>query len=258
MLGLSLGSFANCLIWRLYKEESIIGRSYCPLCKNTLRWFHNIPLLSYIFLKGRCYFCHKKISWQYPLVELVVALLFVLFFWRLLDFKYLADESLWLILQKPSFYLYLIRDLVVVWVMTIIFVFDLRYYLISNFVVWPASIFFIIINLFLGVIWWQILLSMAVAVAFFGLQYLLTRGHGLGEGDIWLGALLGAIFPEWSLLITAILSAYLAGTIVGLTLIISGHKSWGSKLPLGVFLAIGAILALIWGENIVQYYLHLF
>ena len=95
-------------------------------------------------------------------------------------------------------------------------------------------------------------------VLFFGLQYLLTRGRGLGEGDICLGLLLGAIFPEWSLLITAILSAYLVGTVVGLMLIISGHKSWGSKLPLGVFLAIGALLTLIWGENIVHYYLQLF
>jgi prepilin signal peptidase PulO-like enzyme (type II secretory pathway) len=258
MLGLSFGSFANCLIWRLYKGESIVGRSHCPLCKNILRWYHNIPLLSYVFLRGRCYFCHKKISWQYPLVEFSVAFLFLLFFWQLLDFKYVADESLWLLLQEPSFYLYLVRDLLAAWAMTIIFAFDLRYYLISNFVVWPASVFFIIINLFLGVIWWQILLSMVAAVLFFGLQYLLTRGRGLGEGDIWLGALLGAMFPDWELLITAILSAYLIGTVTGLTLIIGGHKSWGSKLPLGVFLAIGAILTLIWGENIIQYYWQLF
>lgn len=258
LLGLALGSFANCLIWRLYKQESIIGRSYCPLCKNILRWYHNIPLFSYIFLKGRCYFCHKKISWQYPLVELGTALLFVVFFWQLLGFKYVPDGSLLLLLQGPSFYLYLIRDLVAAWAMTFILVFDLRYYLVSNFVVWPASIFFIIINLVLGVIWWQILLSIAVAVLFFGLQYLFTRGRGLGEGDIWLGLLLGSMFPDWGLLVTAILSAYLIGTLVGLSLIISGHKSWSSKLPLGVFLAIGALLTLIWGENIIHYYLQFF
>jgi prepilin signal peptidase PulO-like enzyme (type II secretory pathway) len=258
LLGLALGSFANCLIWRLYKQESIIGRSYCPLCKNKLNWYHNIPLLSFLFLKGHCHFCKQKISWQYPLVELGMVFLFLLFWFKSLNFQYLDGESLFILMQSPSFYLHLLRDLVAAWVMTVIFVFDLRYYLVSNFVVWPAALFFIVINLCLGVIWWHILLAMAVSVVFFGAQYLLTRGRGLGEGDIWLGLLLGVLLPDLNSLITAILSAYLIGSVVGVSLIMAGHKSWGSKLPLGVFLALGALIALIWGENILHYYWQLF
>ncbi|MDD2681292.1 MAG: prepilin peptidase [Patescibacteria group bacterium] len=258
LLGLALGSFSNCLIWRLYKQESIIGRSYCPLCQKKLSWYHNIPVLSFLFLKGRCHFCKQKISWQYPLVELAVTGLFLFFWLAALKFQYLDSESLFLLLQRPNFYLYLLKDLVAAWVMIVIFVFDLRYYLVSNLVVWPATLFFIIINLYLGVIWWHILLAMALAALFFGTQYLLTRGRGLGEGDIWLGLLLGALLPNLNSLIIAILSAYVVGSFVGIALIASGHKSWGSKLPLGVFLALGALGALIWGENILQYYWRLF
>jgi len=258
LLGLMFGSFANCVIWRLYKQESIMGRSYCPLCHKQLSWYHNIPLLSFLFLKGRCQFCKQKISWQYPLVELGTSVLFLLFWFKLLHFQWMDTQSLTILLQDHSFYLYLVNYMVAAWVMIVIFIFDLRYYLISNLVVWPAAIFFILINILLGVVWWHILLSMALAALFFGTQYLLTRGRGLGEGDIWLGLLLGALFPNISLLIVAILLSYLLGSFVGIGLIISGHKSWGSKLPLGVFLAFGAIVALIWGENILHYYWQLF
>lgn len=258
LFGLAFGSFANCLIWRLYKQESIMGRSYCPICKNKLNWYHNIPLLSFLFLKGRCHFCKQKISWQYPLIELAVAILFLLFWFKSLNFQYFDSEFLLILIQDPSFYLKLLRDLVAAWVMVVIFVFDFRYYLVSNIVVWPATVFFIVINIYLGVLWWHILLAMAISVLFFGAQYLLTRGRGLGEGDIWLGLLLGALFPNLNFLIIAILSAYLIGSLFGVFLIIIGHKSWSSKLPLGVFLALGALIALTWGESILYFYLRLF
>ncbi|MFA7601286.1 MAG: prepilin peptidase, partial [Patescibacteria group bacterium] len=76
LFGLIIGSFLNCLIWRLYKEETVLGRSYCPKCGQELKWYDNIPVLSFIFLKGRCRFCNDKISWQYPLVEIITGLLF--------------------------------------------------------------------------------------------------------------------------------------------------------------------------------------
>lgn len=257
LLGLSLGSFINCLVWRLYRQEKIYGRSYCPKCLKQLLWHDNIPLFSYLRLGGRCRFCRQKISWQYPVVEVAVALLFVFFWLKQLDFNYLQAETLITATQAPHFWWLLLRDYLAVWVLTIIFVFDLRFYLVSNLVVLPAAAIFIILNLFLGASWQALLLSIVVAVAFFGLQFILTRGKGLGEGDIYLGLLLGALFPDWGLLIVAILSAYVLGTITGISLIATGHKSWGSKLPLGVFLAVGALIALLWGETIITAYLSL-
>ncbi|MDD3285135.1 MAG: prepilin peptidase [Patescibacteria group bacterium] len=252
-LGLSFGSFANCLVWRLYRQEKISGRSYCPRCLRQLWWHDNIPLFSYLRLGGRCRFCRQPISWQYPAVEAAVAILFVFFWFKHLGFIWPDAESLGLFFNL-NFWLALVRDYLAVFVLTVVFVFDLRFYLVSNAVVMPAAIVFAGLNLLLGASWYVLLLGIAGALAFFGLQFILTRGRGLGEGDIWLGLLLATLFPNWSLLILAILSAYLLGTAVGLALIIAGRKEWGSKLPLGVFLALGALITLAWGPALVAAY----
>lgn len=254
LLGLSLGSFANCLIWRLYRQEKVSGRSYCPRCRHQLFWYDNIPLLSYLCLRGHCRFCKKSIFWQYPAVELAVAVLFVFFWLQAFDFAWLDFEALAVAIQPVSFWLALIRNWLAAWALVVIFVFDLRFYLIPNTVVVPMAVAFLVINLFLGTPWFFLAATIAAGGAFFGLQFLLTRGRGLGEGDIWLGLLLGALFPDWGLLIVAVLSAYLSGTVVGLSLIAAGRKSWGSKLPLGVFLACGAIIALAWGQALIDSY----
>lgn len=258
LLGLSLGSFANCLIWRFYKEEKIIGRSHCPKCKNLIAWYDNIPVLSFIFLKRRCRRCQSKISWQYPMVEIVMALLFLFFWFKQLDFAWLNVNDLSLVLNSLNFYLELGYFYLVIFILVIVFVFDLRYYLVSTLLVWPATFILLILNISLGFSWYLMLINMAGAGMFFLLQFVLTRGRGIGEGDIWLGVLLGAIFPQTIYLVFAIFSAYIIGSLVGVLLIIFGRKSWGSKLPLGVFLAFGAILTLILGEFINTLYLSLF
>lgn len=254
ILGLVLGSFANCVVWRLYRQETIMGRSYCPLCHKKIWWYDNIPLLSYIILRGRCRFCRKLISWQYPVVEALVAILFFFFWFKHLGFIWRDFDFLMTAIGSLSFWLPLWRDLLAVWAFTVIFIFDLRFYLVSNLIVWPFALCFIIINLLLGASWLALLITMASAALFFGLQFILTRGRGLGEGDIWLGLLLGALFPDGERLVLAILSAYLLGTIVGVGLILLGRKNWGSKIPLGVFLALGALLALAYGSELLSIY----
>ncbi len=164
LFGLALGSFANCLIWRLYRQEKISGRSYCPRCSKQLFWYDNIPLLSYLFLRGRCRFCRERISWQYPAVELAVAALFVFFWLQRLDFTYLNIEELSAAVQAPYFWLGLGRDFLASWVLTVILVFDLRFYLISNLVVVPASLAFIVINLLLGTPWYLLVIMIVSAV----------------------------------------------------------------------------------------------
>ena len=112
LFGLIIGSFLNCLIWRLHQEESLGGRSYCPNCRHKLFWYDNIPLLSFILLCGRCRYCQKKISWQYPLVELAVAILFVL------SFSNLANKVFFI--SNYDFYFTLLRDWLLIIVMTVI------------------------------------------------------------------------------------------------------------------------------------------
>jgi len=250
LIGLSFGSFANCLIWRLYKEESIVGRSYCPQCGHQLSWYENIPLLSFLFLRGRCRACRRHISWQYPIIELISALLFLFFWWRQIDFVWSLDEHTITLMLDSFFWLEVTKLSLAAWTMLVVLVFDWRFLLVSTLFVWPMTLFFLLLNIFLGASVSLMLVGMAFSALFFLLQYLLTKGKGLGEGDIWLGLLLGAIFSSYLSLISAIFSAYIIGSLVGVLLILFKNKSWGSKLPLGVFLAIGTLIALIFEKNI--------
>ncbi len=243
ILGLILGSFLNCLIWRLYKEESMGGRSYCPNCHHTIAWYDNIPLLSFIFLGGRCRSCRQAISWQYPLVELATAILFVLV-WQ-------KD------ILVPNFSLLILRDWLLVITLIIVFVYDSRWQLIPMLVIWPMSAVMLILNIALGLSWTSLLLFAALGAGFFLLQFLLTKGRGLGEGDIWLGLLLGLSFPSASQLILILLLSYSSGAIISLFLLASRQKKWKSAIALGPFLAVGAIITLIWGEGLISWYLAL-
>lgn len=246
IFGMLIGSFINCLAWRLYKEETIFGRSYCPKCLNKIKWYDNIPLLSFIILKGKCRSCTQKISWQYPLVELITGLLF---YGAFLFFGGSVID--------------LVRSFIIISVLVLVFIFDFRWYLIPvSALLWSAPVIIILgaltYPLNIGSYIVALVITMALATFFFGAQYLVTKGKGLGEGDIWLGAFLGAAFFNLRELSVAILSAYCIGAIVGITLLVSGNKKWGSKLPLGVFLSIGAIIGLFWGSQIAAWYLSLF
>lgn len=247
ILGLIIGSFLNCLIWRLYKEETILGRSYCPNCKKTIHWYHNIPLLSFFWLKGRCYFCKGKISWQYPLIELITGLLFVLAFY----FNFNYDFSI----------LKLCFDLIFISLLIIIFVFDFRWYLVSINVVVFGCVFFIIMNMFLGYSIGNMLLNVLIGISFFALQYFLTiliiKKKGLGEGDIWLGAFFALAFPVLNQFVIFLFLTYVIGGIVAIILMIFGLKKIYSKVPLGIFLSIAAIIMLFWGNNLTNWYLNL-
>ncbi len=231
LLALALGSFANCLIWRMYVNKSIKGRSICPQCKRQLAWYDNIPLLSFIFLRGTCRYCHKKISWQYFLVEFFMALLFVLA-WQI------AQDNIFL----------LIKLCLAIFLLSIIFVFDLKYYLIPINLLLIISPIIYIFNILDTSIWWQVLIFSVSLTIFFLLQYIITRKKGIGEGDIWLGASLGLMFSSWTELFVLILVSYLLGSLVGIVLMILRKKQWQSKLPLGVFLSIGAVTSLFWSD----------
>lgn len=243
IFGLIIGSFLNCLIWRIYKEETLGGRSYCPKCRQLIAWYDNIPLLSFIILRGRCRHCQKSISWQYPLVELGTAILFLLTF-RTAIFQFAPLLSL-------------VRAWLIIATLIIIFVYDWRWQLIPLNVLWPLTALVFILNIFLGLDWRLDLFYGFLFAAFFWLQYLITRKKGIGEGDIWLGLFLGLAFPSLSQLLIIVLLAYGGGSLVGLILLAKKKKGWRSKIALGPFLAFGAIITLIWSEPLTSWYLGL-
>ena len=243
IFGLIIGSFLNCLIWRIYKEETLGGRSYCPKCRKQIAWHDNIPLLSFVMLGGRCRHCHKSISWQYPLVELITALLFWLTFRTVM-------------LQSLSPYL-LVRDWLIITTLIIIFVYDLRWQLIPMNVLWPMTAIIFVFNILVGLDWRMSLIYGVLFAGFFALQYFLTKKKGLGEGDIWLGLFLGLAFPNAYQLLLVILVAYCLGSFTGLVLMVKKKKGWRSKMALGPFLAFGAIITLIWSEPVINWYLGL-
>lgn len=246
IFGMLIGSFINCLAWRLYKEETILGRSYCPKCLKSIKWYDNIPLLSFLILKGKCRSCSQKISWQYPIVELITGLLF---YFAFLSF----GDSL----------IFLIKALIIISILVLVFIFDFRWYLIPVSALLWSGIILVVLGYFiypysLGYYLFSLIITMAVAGIFFGGQYLLTKGRGLGEGDIWLGLFLAAAFVNLKTLGVALLMAYFIGALVGVILLVTNRKKWSSKLPLGVFLAIGALISLFSGDQIAAWYLGLF
>lgn len=247
LLGLIIGSFLNCLIWRLYQDESLLGRSYCPACRKMIAWYDNIPLLSFFLLRGRCRRCQGRISWQYPLVEAVTAWLFLLV-WQQHAAAILAGTS-----GLAPF----LRDVAIVIFLIVIFVYDLRWQLVPLNFIWPMSVLVLLLNLYLGVPWTAELLYGAIGGAFFLIQFLATRGRGVGEGDIWLGVFLGLAFPDWGRLLLIMVASYGIGSVVSIVLLLSHKKGWKSAIPLGPFLTLGALIALLYGEQLIAWYLGL-
>ncbi len=248
--GLIVGSFLNSIIYRLPTGESFLfKRSYCPHCKHRLGWRDLIPLLSFLILRGKCRYCKKPISWQYPLIESATGLLFVLIFW-ILNFNSLIGE--WALV----FYLLITCFLIV------IFAYDLKHYIIPDQVIYPAIIITLIFN-FQFLISKQfstfnyLILSAVLAAAFFLTIVLISRGKWMGAGDVKLAFLMG-LFLGWPNILVALFLAFFIGAIIGVGLIASQRKTLRSEIPFGPFLVAGTFIALFWGQDIINWYSHLF
>lgn len=248
IFGLIIGSFLNCLIWRLHKKEGLMNRSYCPKCKKQIAWYDNIPILSFILLKGECRQCGKLISWQYPVVELLAGILFVVSFFINSNPSEFIDST---ILIK------ILRDWFLISVMMVIFIYDLRWYLILDIVTLPACLIMLIFNLSLNFSLCNLLISGIIGGSFFLIQFVVSSGKWIGGGDIRLGLLIGFSLG-WPGVLVAIIISYFIGSIVGLSLIALGKKQWGSEVPLGIFLSVGTIIILFWQEQILNWYLNIF
>jgi prepilin signal peptidase PulO-like enzyme (type II secretory pathway) len=248
--GLVIGSFLNAAIYRLHTGESISrGRSKCPQCRHALAAKDLIPVASFIFLGGRCRYCHKKISWQYPLVELATGLLFVL--------AYIIESSNYrLPTTDYRLLILLLRDFFALSALMIIFVSDWLYLTIPDEVVLPAIIIIFFLNLLLGISWIALVLGLLVGGGFFALQYVLSKGVWVGGGDLRLGVLIG-VLVGWPFILAALFIAYLAGALVALILLAVKKATPKTQIPFGIFLAPAALVILFWGNNLVSWYLNL-
>lgn len=251
LFGLSLGSFLNVLIDRLPTNEKISGRSYCPYCKKKLAWYELIPLLSFIFLKGKCSFCKKTISLQYPLVELATGILFIF-----------TAHNLQLTVQEPQGLLGLFFLLCLVSCLIVIFSTDLKYYIVPDEVIYFAIGLTLCYQIYQAYTTNQFnnlffaLLSAIGAGMFFLFLFFLTKGKGMGFGDVKISAFMG-IFLSFPKILVALFLAFFSGSVIGLMLVVLGKKTLKSKVPLGCFLAPATFVAFFWGEKIVDWYLNI-
>lgn len=240
IFGLVFGSFFNVVGLRIPKKESIVyPNSHCTKCHHELSWYENIPVLSYIFLRGRCRVCKARISPIYPVMELVTGILFAFSFHQ---FGWTFETVIAVLLSS---------------LLVIITVSDIAYMIISD----KVLLFFLIVFLILRMIyplspWWDAGLA---AVIGFGILYLLavvSRG-GMGGGDIKLFFVLGLVLGTKATLMTLFLAS-LVGAIFGLCFILVKGYQKRIPIPFGPFISIGAIIAYFYTDSLIQWYLGMF
>lgn len=240
LFGLIIGSFINVLADRLPEDKSIGGRSYCPRCQKVLGWYDLFPVVSFLFLGGHCRYCRQKISWQYPIVELATAGLFLLIFkWQF------SDAGQWSVLN--FFYFLFITACLLV-----IFISDLKYYIIPDQIIYAAAIFTVVYQgWFFRDLLWNNLTAAFLAGGFFLTLIFVSHGAWMGWGDVKLALVMGLILG-WPKILLALFLAFFAGAAVGLGLILFGRKNWKSEIPFGTFLSAGAFLILLASNRLIN------
>lgn len=242
LFGTVMGSFLNVCAWRLPKGRSLWRPgSACPACQSPIRWYDNIPVLSFLVLRGRCRDCGGRIAWRYPIVEAGTGLLFAVAYVR--------------IGWQPELALALFFLSVLVVVTAI----DLEHQLIPDRITLPG-----IVAGFAGSAaagrgaWLDSLLGILVGGGVFFviivLSGLVLGVDGMGGGDMKFGALMGA-FLGWKLLLLGLFLAVFVGGAAAVALLAAGRKGRKDPLPFGPFLALGGAVSLLWGKEILRWYL---
>ncbi|MCX8032791.1 MAG: prepilin peptidase [Thermoleophilia bacterium] len=235
ILGLVIGSFLNVVVYRLPLNRSIVTpRSSCPACGHPIRWYDNIPIASWVILKGRCRDCKARISLRYPLVEALTMIFFVLSSWRF----------------------GLTGRVFVAWAfcaaLIAISLIDLDHMIIPNRIVLPGAAIGLAASIALAPArWWVYLVSAVGSAAFMFILVLIWPG-GMGMGDVKMALFMGAVLGP-SVLV-ALFAAFLFGSVVGVSLIAMRKASRKSRLPFGPFLALGSLIGLFFGEAILHAY----
>jgi len=290
LFGLGVGSFINVITTRFQPDnyirfsKLISGRSRCAFCLHQLKWYDLIPIFSFVFLRGKCRYCGKKISWQYPIVEILTALIFVLMFlkfWNLTPIRlalahhiytwpiiffliYLFYISLLLVLSIIDLKYYLLPDSYIIFGVIVAVLTNIYFYFLY---LKPQNYFFNCGVNFLGsyIDYFNcqlhplvsVLLGVVVASGFLLLIYLLSRGRGMGFGDVKLGIFIGLILGFTNSII-AVALAFIFGSIVGIIMLVLKKRTLKSMVPFGPFLGLGVLITIMFGSNIIEFYLSLF
>lgn len=245
IFGLIYGSFLNVVILRFNEWRTILaGRSHCPKCKTDLRWYDLVPVVSYVTLRGRCRYCGKPISSQYPIVELLMAVLVAA------SYNLIFNGSLGLTTAVFAFAFLLIALGALV---TIVFQ-DLDEMKIPDYLSYTLIVAAVIFSGLLDSNY--IHLVYAGAVGFLPIAILVypSRGKWMGEGDVKLALGLG-ILAGYPNALVFIVSAFMFGGLYGLIALVAKKAKLKTAVPFAPFLAAGAVVALFWGTAIVAWYL---
>lgn len=292
IIGLLVGSFLNLVSDRINKKGKdgaiLFGRSHCDFCKKDLQVFDLIPILSYAFSRGKCRYCSEKLSWYYPISEFLTGLGFVgLAYFSKLPLVFSVNPSG----ITPLPFIALTFLLSVFGIYVILFLTDAKEHIIPNRIVFPAIAYVLAFNVLLNAvilynsyqkfqadgfgkflfkvgIWHQQLyttlqsfglaiLTAIIIAAFFIFLIYITKGRGMGWGDVNLGFLIGVFngFPDGFL---AIFLGFLFGAIYSVVLIVFRLKKMKDTIAFGPFLILGSITAYIWGAQILDWYISLF
>jgi leader peptidase (prepilin peptidase)/N-methyltransferase len=239
-VGAAVGSFLNVLIFRIPEGQSIVlPSSHCPKCGHAIRVHDNIPIISYLILRGKCRDCHEKISLQYPIVEAITAVMSLLLFLKFgLSFKYLFS------------FIFTCALIVITFI-------DLRHQIIPDVISLPGiPVFFLLAVFFMDVPIWEALLGILIgggslfAIAF--LYEIITKREGMGGGDIKLLAMLGA-FLGWKSLFFILFVSSLLGAVVGVSAMIIKGQDMKYAVPFGPFLSTAAVAYLFVGAGVMKF-----
>jgi leader peptidase (prepilin peptidase)/N-methyltransferase len=241
--GAIAGSFLNVVIYRLPLEKSIVWpSSACPHCTRELSWYENIPVASFLALRGRCRTCRGRISLRYPLVEALTAVMFGAAWWYYGPGPLLASR------------------LVFGCALIVLFAIDLEHQLLPNAITLPGIVVGFLFSLFTEPGWVSsligILVGGGVLFAIAEIYYRVRHEEGLGMGDVKMLAMVGA-FLGWQLTLLTLMLASLSGTVIGLLLIVTKRGGLKYALPFGTFIALGAAAAATVGPPILGWYLGL-
>jgi leader peptidase (prepilin peptidase)/N-methyltransferase len=246
ILGLILGSFATAAAYRIPRREPLSkGRSKCPHCGATIRAVENVPVFSYLFLRGRCRHCGQRISARYPLIELATGALFAMAAWKF-------GLSVQAIVYAGFF-----------WALVVLTVIDLEFKLLPNRVVYPAFV-----AGWLGLVVAALtdeepgrLVDAAIGAAIFGGFFFVVAfivPHGMGGGDVKLAFVLGTFLGYLGapgLVLVGMFLSFLVGGVIGVAVMLATGGSRKMQVPFGPFLAVGSVVAIFVGQELLDAYL---
>ena len=247
--GLAVGSFLNVCIYRIPIKKSIVTPpSACPGCGNLIKFYDNIPVLSYLILRGRCRKCGIHISMKYPVIELITGLMSM----ALITRYNMLNHSM------PQFFIFFVFVAALICITFI----DLEHMIIPDVISIPGIIIgFVISLIFSHITWLDSLIGLLLGG---GILYLVAvffevvrKKEGMGGGDIKLLAMIGAWLGGWKSIIFVIMVASFTGAIIGSAGLILSKKGIRAQFPFGPFLALSAILYIFFGKELIDWYFNL-